>query len=238
MNAEASTIQSHRRIRTSRFINGVTASFVGRSIYRIALVTGIIMGTFTAVSAISFVNTYNTVTARAALLATIGKNAGIHAMYGVPHVLDSAQGFTTWRTLVIMNVFLAMWAIAISTKKFRGEEAGGRLEMFQSGPTTPRLTAVGTLVGLGSGLLVIYIPIAAITVIVGLTDNIHFGLSGSMFYALACISGAAMFLSLGALASQVLPTRRSAAGLSAALFVSFFLMRAIGDSAPGLSWLT
>ena len=48
-------------------------------------------------------------------------------------------------------------------------------------------------------------------------DDVDFGAGDALFFALAVIAGPAMFMAFGAVASQLMPTRARAAGLSAAV---------------------
>jgi ABC-2 type transport system permease protein len=54
---------------------------------------------------------------------------------------------------------------------------------------------------------------------------------------MAVVAGAAEFAAVGALASQVMPTRARAAGLAAGAFGVAFMLRAAGDSASSAHWL-
>src|SRR5439155_9556985 len=61
--------------------------------------------------------------------------------------------------------------------------------------------------------------------------------TAGLFLALALVAPAALFLAVGALASQLAPTRRQASQLAAATFGVAFLLRVVGNSAPDLHWV-
>ena len=61
--------------------------------------------------------------------------------------------------------------------------------------------------------------------------------SRGLFLAAALVAAAAEFLAVGAMASEVMPTRGRAASLAAAFFGAAFMLRALGDSARTVHWL-
>jgi polyether ionophore transport system permease protein len=235
MGAEAVAVPAMQRFRSPRT---VVARFVGRGVSRSAAVVGFYFGVGVASTAIGFVRTYNSADALAQLVATYGNNASMSALMGTPHAIDTVNGVTIWKMLMFMCIAAAAWAIAVSTKRFRGEESAGRLELFLSGQAGAKGVAVNTLAGVGFGILVMYVMTAVITIAVGRMHDIGFSVSASLFFALAAAAAAAEFAAIGALASQLAPTRRRAAGIAAFFLAASYLMRGIGDAAPSLHWLT
>jgi ABC-2 type transport system permease protein len=59
----------------------------------------------------------------------------------------------------------------------------------------------------------------------------------ALFFAVALVAPAAMFLAVGALASQLAATRRQAAGYAGALLGVCYAVRLVADSGSGLQWL-
>lgn len=220
------------------FPRSVVARFVGRGIWKTALVVACAFGFFVAASILGYAKTYDTEASRAVLEASFGHNPGLNALMGVARNIDTVRGFTAWRTMGVLTIVGAIWALAAATKRFRGEEESGRWELLLSGQTTARGAAANTLAGLGMGLLIIYAVVAAITIAAGHTNDLQFTVGESMFFALALVASTAGFFAVGALASQIAPTRRRAAGIAAGVFGIFFLLRAIGDAAPSAHWLT
>src|SRR5262249_37739276 len=62
-------------------------------------------------------------------------------------------------------------------------------------------------------------------------------LGGSLYLALATTAVAAVFVGVGALASQLAPNRRIALELGSAVVVVSLLLRVIADTASGAAWL-
>jgi len=131
----------------------------------------------------------------------------------------------------------SIWGLMVATRAFRGEEAAGRWELFLAGQTTPRRAAANALAGLGAGVLAMYVLTALLTALVGARPNVGISVGQSLLFAVAVVAGAAMFAAVGAVASEVMPTRARAAGLSAAVFGAAFMLRALGDATASAHWL-
>ncbi len=68
--------------------------------------------------------------------------------------------------------------------------------------------------------------------------EVHFTAGQTLLFSLALVASIAEFMAVGAFVSQIAPTRRRAAGISAGVFGLAFLLRAIGDATPSMSWLS
>ncbi|MGA3150014.1 MAG: ABC transporter permease subunit [Candidatus Saccharimonadales bacterium] len=210
--------------------------FVTRRTVRSATFWALIFGLFVAAKATTYASSYPTVRARAELAASFGNNIGLNILLGLPHKLDTVLGFTAWNTLIVMAVIGGIWAYLLATKTFRGEEEAGRYEILLSGQTTGRRAATNTLVGLGTSLVAMYVVAAVTFVLVGRVHNVSFTTGAGLFFALCVVAGAAIFMAVGALASQLMPTRSRAAALSTAIFGISFLLRAAADTTSA-HWL-
>ena len=146
-------------------------------------------------------------------------------------------GWTAWRSLGIVTIVGSIWALLAATRWLRGEEDSGRWELLVAGGTTRRGATARALLGLAAGLGALWVATAAVILAAGRVPEAHFTVTGSLFLALALIGPPAIFLAVGALASQVAPTRRQASQLAAAVFGAAFLLRVVGNSGPGLHWV-
>ena len=216
----------------------VIARFVARSVSKTAAIVGYGFAIYVVSSIYGFTKTYATQASRETLAKLFGNNAGLQALFGVARHIDTVRGFTAWRTLGVLTIVGAIWGLAVATKRFRGEEEQGRWELFLSGQTTSREGALNNLAGLSAGLLIIFALVAIVTAIIGNVNHQHFGASEILFYAVALVASTAVFMAVGALVSQIMPTRRRAVGITAALFGVAFLLRAIGDASKSVHWLT
>jgi ABC-2 type transport system permease protein len=221
----------------SRSPGWVVAQLTARKAVRSALVWGAVFGLYVVSSALGYAATYKTPQARAQLTATFGTNFGFNALIGPAHQIGTVAGFTAWRCLGVLSIVGGIWGVLAGTRLLRGEEDAGRWEVLLVGQTTRRGATAKAITGLGAGLVALWAITAISTIAVGRASTVRFAVGPSLFLALALVSSASIFLVVGALASQLAPTRRQAAGYaSAALGVSYGL-RMIADSGTGLDWL-
>ena len=109
-------------------------------------------------------------------------------------------------TLMILG---AVWGLLTSTRLLRGEEDSGRWELLLAGQTTRRGATVQALGGLGSGVLALWALTAVITVLVGLDSKVDIAAGPALYFALAMVATAVMFLAVGCSpASSVRPDAR------------------------------
>jgi ABC-2 type transport system permease protein len=215
----------------------MVARVTARKATRSAIVWGAVFGLYVASSALGYAATYKTPLERAKLVKTFGANLGFNALIGPAHQIGTVAGFTAWRALGVLSIVGGVWGVLAGTRLLRGEEDAGRWELLLVGQTT-RGGAVGkALVGLAAGLLTLWGVTAIVTVAVGRAATVDIGVGPSLFLALALVSSASIFLAVGALASQLAPTRRQAAGYAAGVLGVSFALRMIADSGTGLGWL-
>lgn len=213
------------------------ARFVARRCLRSGVVWGIVFGLYAYDNAFAFKSIAPTAAKRDALLSSMAANTGLKALLGETRQVTSIGGFTDWRALGVTILVASIWGLLVATRYLRGEEAAGRWELFLAGQATARRAAAGALAAVGVGVAAMYLPTALLTAVVGLRHEVGIGVGASLLFALAVVTGAAMFAAVGALASEVMPTRARATGLAAGVFGAAFMLRALGDSAPGAHWL-
>ena len=228
---EANEAAAQRR--ASRVIFRLTARKATRS----GVVWGYVFGAYLATQALAYASSYKTPAARAALAREFGSNSGVSALVGPARDIGSVAGFTVWKCLAVLAVVGAAWGLLTGTKLLRGEEDAGRWELLLAGQTTPRAAAGKALLGLGCGAGALWALTAAITVVVGRSSKVGISPEGALFLSLAVVAGAAMFLAVGALASQLAPTRRQASAYAGAVLALSYALRMVADSGTGLGWL-
>ncbi|HWZ66030.1 MAG TPA: ABC transporter permease subunit, partial [Patescibacteria group bacterium] len=214
----------------------VILAFVFRRSLIGALLWGAIFGFIVATSAFGFEAAFNTPASKAQA-AALGANAGLQALLGPPHSIETVAGFTAWRSVGIVILFGAVWSILLATKNFRGEEEAGRWELLLSGQTTTRRAVFQTFLGLGFSLGAMFLVVAGISVIVGQSLNTKFNVPDAIFLALSSVCAAGIFLAIGALISQVVATRRQATTWTAAIFGICFVLRAVSGASSNMGWL-
>jgi ABC-2 type transport system permease protein len=223
-----------RRLRGSA---GTLRRFVFRRSLRGGLLWAVIFGVYVLASAGGFASAYPTLQSREQLAVTFGNNVGLKVLVGQAHQLSTVAGFTSWRALGILSLVGSIWGLLLATKWFRGEETAGRTELFLVGRTSARAAAMRIFMAFLSCLLVMFAITAALITVIGRSPKVGFSAGDSMFFAVSLLAAPVVFLAIGALTSQLFATRGRAAGLAAALFGVFFVMRGMADAASSVSWL-
>ncbi|HEV7189129.1 MAG TPA: hypothetical protein VGN28_14650 [Blastococcus sp.] len=222
---------------TERRAATVVAVRTGRRVWLPALVWGLVFGWLVFNEARNYAGDFPTAEARARFAATLGSNAGLAAIIGPARHIDTVGGSVAWRMFGLMFIVGGIWGLLTATRLMRGEEDAGRWELLLSGRTARRSATVQVLAGLAVGFLALWVPIAAFTVAAGRRADVGFPVSASLFYATAATAGAAMFMAVGALTSQLGSTRRQANALAAGVFGVAYLIRMVADAGTGLEWL-
>jgi ABC-2 type transport system permease protein len=220
--------------RTGRSAATVIARLTARKAVRSGVVWGYVFGALIASSAVSYTRIYQTQAAREALAAAYGTNKATSALFGPAPQLQTVAGFTAFKIGMTLILLGAVWGLLTSTRLLRGEEDDGRWELLLAGQTTRRRAAAQALAGLGVGAGLLWTLTAILTVGVGLDPSVRIGAGPALYFALAMAAPAVMFLAVGALASQLAPTRRQAAAYAAAFLGLCYAMRMIADAGVGL----
>jgi ABC-2 type transport system permease protein len=223
--------------RTGRSAATVIARLTARKAVRSGVVWGYIFGALIASSAVSYTRIYKTQAARDALAAAYGANKATSALFGPAPQLQTVAGFTAFKIGMTLMLLGAVWGLLTSTRLLRGEEDGGRWELLLAGRTTRRRAAAQALAGLGAGAGALWALTAILTVGVGLDSSVKIAAGPALYFALAMAATAVMFLAVGALASQLAPTRRQAASYAAAFLGVSYAVRMIADAGLGLHGL-
>lgn len=200
------------------------------------LILGLILIVYMYSKADSFVKTYPNALSREKLVSSLGSNVGIEALLGIAHRINTLGGFAVWNFLCLIAAGGAVWGLLFATKSFRGQEDSGGMELFLAGQTTSRRASVKILEAIVGGLVVLYALLLIGVLIISRLPDANFALSSSMFFALALSLGAVEFLAVGALTSQLMPTRSKAAGLAAIIFGLSYFLRLAADTSSA-RWL-
>ena len=181
----------------------VIARFIARRSLCSAVLWGYVFGAYVASKTVGYAKAYPTAEARAKIAHNFGSSSGLDALLGVPHHLETITGYAAWVSLGVVTIIGAIWALLLATKYFRGEEDSGRSEILLAGQTTAPRAAGNILLGLGASFLTLYAVTAVVFVVIGQLHSIGFGVGSALFFALASVSGAALFLAIGAFTSQL-----------------------------------
>ena len=213
------------------------ATLTTRRAARSGAVWGLMFGLLIFNEAVTYHTSNPTPAAREDLVRAFGDNAAFAALIGPARRLDTAGGFMSWRLLALLVWVGAIWGLLTATRLMRREEDAGRWELLLAGHTTRRRATAQAVAGLAAGWLVLWAVSAALTLAAGARPTVGFSTSGSLLFATAATASAAMFLAIGALTSQLSPTRRQANGLAAGALAAAYVIRLVAASVDGAGWL-
>ena len=197
----------------------VTASFaIGFALYAVANIVG-------------YRSTYPTLADRRGLQESFATTSSLRLFYGEPHSLLSTAGYVEWRVGGFLAVVAAVFGVVAAVRALRSEEEAGRLEVVLTGG----LTRSG---GYGAAMAAVCIEglaVAAVTGIAVAASSIS--PAGAAWMAADLAVTACVFAGVGALASQIGSTRRSASSLAAMALGAAFALRVVADTSTGYGWV-
>jgi ABC-2 type transport system permease protein len=191
----------------------------------------LLFGLIAYVNAVGYRKTYPTVRGRVEFARSFGDNGAVRLFYGVPHDLLSVNGYSAWRTGGILCIFAALWGSLAAVRALRAEEEAGRSELVLAGALTRRGALGAAAAAIGAGIAVLWLG-AFLGLLAGSLPA-----GGSAYLALAIVSPAPVFAAVGALASQVAPTRRLALEIGSGALGLTLALRVIADTSSGLGAL-
>ncbi len=217
------------------------ATLVARRAVRSGALWGLVFAVFIVVQTSAYTSQYTTRAARAGLARAYGTNLGLNALLGQARAINTVSGWAEWRFIGILTILGSVWGLLTATRLLRGEEEAGRLDLLLVGQTTRGRAAIQATAGLGAGLLAMFVMVAAGTIIAGSRASVGLSPGHCLALSAALTSGAAIFLAVGALVSQLASTRRRAAGIAGALLGVAYAIRMVADtnaSVHRLIWLS
>lgn len=185
----------------------------------------------TYANTVGYRSTYPTLADRLDFARAFGDNASVRLFYGRPHDLLTVGGYTAWRMGGFLAIFAGMWGALAAVRALRAEEDAGRQELVLAGALSRTHAYLGALAGVGAGALGLWLALLA-----GLAGA-RLPVGESAYLALAIVAPATVFVGVGALASQLAPTRRLALEISSAALGLALVLRVVADTAGGLQWL-
>jgi ABC-2 type transport system permease protein len=224
-------------LRSQRSPGTVIWSATARRAVRSGALWGYVFGVVVASSAISYTQLYKTPAERDHLAAVFGPNRASAALFGPALQLQTVAGFTVFKSLMTLMLLGATWGLLTSTRLMRGEEDAGRWELLLAGQTTRKGATVQALGGLAVGASTLWLVTAVITVLTGLYSKVDIAAGPMLYFSVAQVATALMFLAVGAFTSQLAPTRRRAATYGGWFLGLSYALRMLADAAPGLHWL-
>ncbi|HTT88695.1 MAG TPA: hypothetical protein VMF65_04015 [Acidimicrobiales bacterium] len=224
-------------LRAQRSPTTLVLARTARRAVRSGALWGYVLGIVVASSAVSYTRIYKTQADRDHLAAAFGSNRAAAALFGPAPQLNTVAGFTVFKSLMTLMVLGAVWGLLTSTRLLRGEEDAGRWELFLAGQTTRRRATAQALGGLAAGVTTLWAVTAVISVLSGQYSQVDIAAGSMVYFSVAQVAAAVMFLAVGALTSQLAGNRRRAAS-SAGWFLGFcYAVRMVADAGIGVHWL-
>lgn len=190
-----------------------------------------LFGVYSYVQPLAYREGYPTLSSRLAFARSFANNKAIRLFYGEPHDLLTVNGYAAWRVGGTLAIFAAIFGLLAAVRALRTEEDTGRMELVLAGPIARRTAYLAALAAIAAGISILWFAEFAGFLAGGLPAG------GAAYLALATASVMPVFVGVGAITSQLAPTRRMALELGAAVFGLLFLLRVIADTASGIGWL-
>jgi ABC-2 type transport system permease protein len=192
----------------------------------------LVLATQVVATARAYESLFPTPQSRLQLGPTMGRNTSLRAMYGPAFDLTSAGGFTAWRMGGFVAVFIALMSLLGVIRHTRAEEEAGRLELLRSGVVGRHAPlAAALVVTIGANVVL------AVIVVVGLVYE-KLPPAGAVALGLGFLGCGIVFAGVGAVAAQISENARPARGMAASVLGAAFLLRAVGDSTDGATWMS
>ena len=224
-------------VRVGRFPSAVVAFLTARKAVRSGILWGYIFGVFVASSALSYTSIYKTQAERNRLAAAFGANKATSALFGPAPQLQTVAGFTVYKTLMTLMIVGAVWGLLDEHPAAARRGGRGTLGPAPQWAHHRKGAADQALAGLTGGAAALSAITALIAVVTGRSSKVHIAAGPALYFALALVSGAIMFLAVGAVTSQLAATRRQAASYAAAFLGVGYALRMVADAGVGYHWL-
>jgi ABC-2 type transport system permease protein len=183
------------------------------------------------VNVVGYRTSYPTLVDRISFARSFGANKTVELFYGAPHDLLTVGGYTAWRVGGIGSIIAGVWGLLAAVRALRTEEDSGRQELVLAGVVTRRGAYLAALAAIGIGAGILWVGMVLGLVLARLP------LAGSAYLAVTTLSPILVLAGVGAVASQIAPTRQRAIGLSTGVLVVAVLLRVIADVSTSLGWL-
>src|SRR6476469_4293733 len=186
---------------------------------------------YSYIQPVGYRHTYPTDATRRAFAESFAGNPGLRLLYGQPHQIDTTAGYTAWRVGGVLAIAAAAYGLLAAVRAGRAEEESGRTEVVLAAPVSRATANTAGLLAIATGIALLWVAEFLGLVAASITAG------GAAYFALATAMTAAVFTGIGALAGQLVPTRRGAHGLGAAALGVLFLLRTLADTVSGAGWL-
>jgi ABC-2 type transport system permease protein len=192
---------------------------------------GYLFALYAYIQPVGYRHAYPAVSDRIAFAHSFANNNALRLFYGYPYDPLTLSGYSAWRVGGTLAILAAVFGLLAAVRALRAEEDTGRMELVLAGAVGRRTTYLSAMAAIAAGALILWLA-----ELVGfLAGGLPAG--GSAYLALATTSVVPVYVGVGAVASQLAPTRRIALELGGAVVALTLLLRVIADTATGAAWL-
>ncbi len=192
---------------------------------------GYLFAIYAYIQPVGYRHAYPTLSDRLGFVHSFAGNDALRLFYGYPYDPLTVDGYSAWRVGGTLAIVAAVFGVLAAVRALRTEEDAGRTELVLAGLVGRRTAYLCAMAAIAAGITVLWLAEFAGSVAGGLP------VGGSAYFALASISVVPVFVGVGALVSQLAPTRRMALELGSAIVGLCLLLRVIGDTSSSAGWL-
>ena len=190
-----------------------------------------LFGIYGYIQPVGFRHTYPTIESRLQFARSFANNKAVVLFYGKAYNILTVGGYSAWRVGGTLAIVAAVLGVVAAVRALRAEEDAGRAELVLAGIVGRGSAFCAAIAGVAAGALTLWLAETAGLLGGGLPA------AGSMYLALSDVTVMAVFVGIGALASQLAPTRRVAIELGVAAVGVSWLLRIAADTSSGVEWL-
>ncbi len=183
------------------------------------------------VQPVGYRDAYPTLADRLGFARSFAGNDALRLFYGYPYDPLSVGGYTAWRVGGTVAIVAAAYGLLAAVRALRAEEDSGHAELVLAGAVGRLGYFAAAMAGIAAGAVLLWLAELAGFVLGGLP------VGASAYLALATASVIPVFVGVGAICSQLAPTRRLALELGSAVVTLSLLLRVVADTGSGASWL-
>jgi ABC-2 type transport system permease protein len=193
---------------------------------------GYLFAIYAYIQPVGYRHAYPTLPDRLAFAHSFANNDALRLFYGYPYDPLTVSGYSAWRVGGTLAILAAIFGLLAAVRSLRAEEDTGRMELVLAEPVGRRMTYLAAMIGIAAGTLILWLA-EFVGFLVGSLPA-----DGSAYLALATTSVVPVYVGVGAVVSQLAPTRRLALELGGAIVALSVLLRVIADTATGARWLS
>jgi ABC-2 type transport system permease protein len=192
---------------------------------------GYLFALYAYIQPVGFRHAYPTLSDRLAFAHSFADNDALRLFYGYPYDPLTVSGYVAWRVGGTLAILAAIFGVLAAVRALRTEEEAGRTELVLAGAVGRRTSFLSAMAAIAAGSVILWLAEFAGFVAGGLSAG------GSAYLALATVSVVPVFAGVGALTSQLAPTRRIALELGSAVVGLSLLLRVVADTSSSAGWL-